>query len=75
MTRSIASRSSRLRSVQFASGAAGVPSRPASVGRARMRSRTGTPWVSPYLALAWVLISAMCTPCGHTCVQMPQPEQ
>ena len=40
MTRSAAVRSSRLRSDQLAIGAAGVPSRPASVGRARIRSRT-----------------------------------
>ena len=72
---STASRSSRLRSAQFASGATGVPRRPASVGRATIRSRSGTPRVAFRCARACVLISAMWTPCGQTCVQMPQPEQ
>ena len=68
-------RSGLLRSVQLASGATGVPSRPASVGRASTRSRTGIPVRCLSSARACVLISAMCTPWGHTCVQMPQPEQ
>ena len=33
------------------------------------------PWVAFSFTRAWVLISAMCTPCGHTWVQIPQPEQ
>ena len=59
----------------MASGAAGVPSRPASVGRPSTRSRSGMPFVAFIFARAWVLISAMWTPCGQTWVQTPQPEQ
>jgi hypothetical protein len=40
-----------------------------------MRSRTGTPFWRLSLLRAWELISAIFTPCGHDCVQMPQPEQ
>ena len=65
----------RLRSVQFAIGAAGVPRRPTTVGRAISCSRSGTPSRSRTRAFACVLISAMWTPCGHTWVQMPQLEQ
>ena len=72
---SAAIRSRRLLSVAFAIGATGVPSRPASVGRAMIRSRSLKPVRSRILARACVLISAMCTPCGQTCVQIPQPEQ
>ena len=39
------------------------------------RSRNGIPRSARMAALAWVLISAIFTPCGQTCVQMPQPEQ
>ena len=73
--RSAARRSSGFLSVQFATGAAGVPSRPPMSGRARIRSRSLTPVRCLSFARACVLISAMCTPCGQTCVQMPQPEQ
>ena len=72
---SAAIRSGRLRSVQFASGATGVPSRPASVGRAMTLSRRATPSRSFRRAFARVLISAIWTPCGQTCVQIPQLEQ
>ncbi len=68
-------RNGRLRSDQFAIGAAGVPRRPTTVGRAIMCSRSGTPSRSRTRAFACVLISAMWTPCGHTWVQMPQLEQ
>jgi hypothetical protein len=66
---------SRLRSIALASGATGVPMRPASVGRAIRRSRSGMPRSSFSAARAWELISAMCTPWGQTWVQMPQLEQ
>ena len=64
-----------LASVQFARGATGVPSAPSLSGRPRSWLRSGTPSASASLALARVLISAMCTPCGQTFVQMPQLEQ
>ena len=73
--RSAAARSGRLRRPQLASGATGVPSRPASVGRASRRSRSGTPFVSFIFARACVLISAMWTPWGQTWVHIPHPEQ
>jgi hypothetical protein len=72
---STSSRNSGLRSVQFAIGAAGVPSRPTTVGRAIICSRSAKPSRSRRRALACVLISAMWTPCGQTWVQMPQLEQ
>ena len=68
-------RTSRLRMAQLASGATGVPRRPASVGRAISRSRSGTPRSAFISARAWELISAIFTPCGQTWVQMPQLEQ
>ena len=69
------SRASLLRKVQLAIGAAGVPARPAQVGRAIIRSRSLNPVFSFSRARACELISAMWTPCGQTCVQIPQPEQ
>ena len=69
------SRTSLLRSVQLASGATGVPARPAQVGRAMIRSRSLKPVCSLSRARACELISAMWTPCGQTWVQIPQPEQ
>jgi hypothetical protein len=74
-TFSTASRNGLFPSVKLAIGAAGVPRRPSSVGRAISRSRSLNPCVSLSFARACVLISAMCTPCGHTCVQTPHPEQ
>ena len=68
----IPTRSGRTRRLQLASGATGDPRRPARVGRAMSRSRSGTPWSCLSRARAWLLISAIFTPCGHTCVQMPQ---
>jgi hypothetical protein len=37
--------------------------------------RKGMPRFSQSCARARELISAILTPCGHTCVQIPQPEQ
>ena len=74
-TRSPTARSGRLRSVKFTSGATGVDSRPIRSGRASRRSRSLKPVRSRIAARACVLISAMCTPCGQTCVHTPQPEQ
>ena len=68
-------RSGRLSIVQLAIFAAGVPARPSHVGRVMMRSRSGTPFWRLSLLRAWALISAIFTPCGQTCEQMPQPEQ
>ena len=75
MTFSIAIRSGRLRSDQFASGATGVPARPAHVGRAEDAVAQRHAVALLHARRACELISAMCTPCGQTCVQMPQPEQ
>ena len=61
--------------VQLAIGATGAPRRPASVGRAISRSRSGMPRSAFISARAWELISAIFTPCGQTWVQMPQLEQ
>jgi hypothetical protein len=72
---STSTRNAGFDSDQFATGANGVPSRPVSVGRAITRSRSVMPSLARSFARACVLISAMCTPCGHTCVQIPQPEQ
>ena len=72
---SVRARTTRLSIIQLAIGATGAPSRPDSVGRAISRSRSRTPVSSLSRARAWELISAILTPCGHTCVQMPQLEQ
>ena len=71
---SMAIRSGRLRSVQLAIGATGVPARPATVGRAISGRAAGCPSRSLQLARACELISAMWTPCGHTCAPSDQPE-
>ena len=68
-------RSGRERSVQLAIGATGVPARPSQVGRVMIRSRSGMPFWRFSLSRAWALISAIFTPCGQTCEQIPQPEQ
>jgi len=60
---------------QLARPAAGVPARPSQVGRVTIRSRSGTPCWRFSLLRAWALISAILTPCGQTCEQIPQPEQ
>jgi hypothetical protein len=72
---SISTRSGRMRRLMLASGATGEPRRPARVGREISLSRRGEPWSCFSLARAWLLISAIFTPCGHTWVQMPQLEQ
>ena len=72
---SIATRSGLTSSDLLAIGAAGVASLPSQFGWPSMRSRSLTPSRSFRRARAWLLISAMWTPCGHTWVQMPQPEQ
>ena len=55
--------------------AAGVPARPSHVGRVMIRSRREKPFWRLSLLRAWALISAILTPCGQTCEQIPQPEQ
>ena len=60
---------------RFASGATGVPARPSQVGRVMIRSRSGQPFWRLSLSRACALISAILTPCGQTCEQIPQPEQ
>ena len=63
------------RSPALAILAVGVPIRPSTVGRVIRRSRSGILVSALRLARAWLLISAIFTPCGQTCEQMPQPEQ
>ena len=68
-------RAGRVRIAAFASGATGRVIRPSTSGRAISRSRNDIPLAAFISARARALISAMSTPCGHTWVQMPQPEQ
>ena len=75
MVRSSSRRTRPLAIVALATRATGAPSRPASTGRASSWSRSGMPCSSLSAARACELISAMCTPCGQTWVQMPQLEQ
>ncbi len=62
--------------VRLASGAIGPPpARPSQVGRVMIRSRSGTPFCCLIWLRAWALISAILTPWGQDCEQIPHPEQ
>ena len=53
----------------------GCPPGPSQVGRVMIRSRSGKPFWRLSLLRAWALISAILTPWGQTCEQIPHPEQ
>jgi len=61
-------------STAFAMGATGVMAMPMNVVREMSWSRSGM-WSAFIAARATEFSSAMWTPCGQTCVQMPQELQ